>query len=309
VTTTAYEVTCRCGQVLRGARGRRHQVVPCPGCGRGVFVLPGAPVAAPRRARRSLWGALRWPLLAGALCLIAVVVGYSFALPYLKEQRFSLRSARPDPETLKAHLDAGRQALHQGRFRVALRELNAAVALRDRHPGALSAEENRALNQRQRQAQLLARLLHLTLEEVVARGKLVRNAEEWAEQFEDFRGRSVIFDDAVRRDDDGHPVLANHAVEAGDEPVRLALEDLEVLRDLPLGNEPRLIFGARLRSCLREQGGVWVVRFEPDSGVLFTDAEAVEAAFPVAAGEGLGEVMKRQRKWLDDRPMAPPARP
>jgi hypothetical protein len=224
------------------------------------------------------------------------------------EQSFARGPVGPDPEALKGHIDIGRRALHHGRFRVALRELNAAVALRDRHPGALSAAENRELNRLQRQAHLLARLLHLTLEEVVARGKLVRNAEEWAEQFEDFRGRSVIFDDAVRRDDEGHPVLANHVVEAGDEPVRLALEDLEVLRDLPLADEPRLIFGARLRGCAREQGGVWVVRFEPDSGVLFTEAEAVEAAFPVAAGEGLDEVMKRQRKWLDDRPLAPAVR-
>jgi hypothetical protein len=300
VGSAAYEVSCRCGQVLRGERGRRHQVVPCPGCGRGVFVLPGAPVA-PRRRRRFAWHLLRWPLLAGALCLVAVVVGYSYALPRLMERHFPRRAVPPDPGTLRGHLDAGRQALHQGRFRVAVRELEAAAALRDRHPAALPAEENRALNERLRQARLLARLLHLTLEEVVARGKLVRNAEEWAEQFEDFRGRSVIFDDAVRRDDDGQPALVNHVVAAGDEMVRLALEDLQVLRGLPLDDEPRVIFGARLRSCLREQGGAWVVRFEPDSGVLFTDAEAVEAAFPVAAGEGLGKVMRRQRRWLDER--------
>src|SRR5262249_36581119 len=124
---------------------------------------------------------------------------------------------------------------------------------------------------------------------------------------EDYRGRGVIFDDMVRRDDEGRAVLVNHVVQLNDERVRLALEDLAALQDLPLDDEPRLIFGARLRSCTREQGGEWVVRFEPNSGVLFTEAEAVEACFPVPADE-LRKVTRRQQKWVDERPMVTPVR-
>ena len=60
--------------------------------------------------------------------------------------------------------------------------------------------------------------------------------------------------------------------------MRLALEDLAVLHDLPLDDRPRLIFGARLAGCEREPGGGWVVHFERDSGVLVTDHDAVVAA-------------------------------
>ena len=40
---------------------------------------------------------LAGPLLAGAVCLAAVVVGYSYALPRLMERRLPRREARPDP--------------------------------------------------------------------------------------------------------------------------------------------------------------------------------------------------------------------
>src|SRR5690242_18544251 len=75
-----YEVACACGQVLRGRRQARHQVLRCDGCGQPVFVLGSSPLteagtsggaaagngAAPASppqpaAPRPLWF---WPLLA-----------------------------------------------------------------------------------------------------------------------------------------------------------------------------------------------------------------------------------------------------
>ena len=97
------------------------------------------------------------------------------------------------------------------------------------------------------------------------------------------------------------PLLANHVVEVEGTTVRLALEDLVLLRDLPLDAEPRVIFGARLARCAREEGGTWVVRFEPDSGVLLTDAGAVEACFPAAMDERLRETLVRQKGWVEGR--------
>ena len=69
-----------------------------------------------------------------------------------------------------------------------------------------------------------------------------------------------------------------------------------------------LVFGVRLAACDREEGGGWVIRFAPDSGVLLTDAEAAEAASPVSLGPGLKETLARQRGWLEERNVVPPAR-
>jgi hypothetical protein len=68
-----------------------------------------------------------------------------------------------------------------------------------------------------------------------------------------------------------------------------------------------MLFGARLRDCTREEGGGWVIRFEPDSGVLLTDAEAAAAC--AALEPRLKETLRRQQRWLDERGVVPPARP
>ena len=129
----------------------------------------------------------------------------------------------------------------------------------------------------------------------------MRDPEEWAAEFAAFRGRTFLFDDVVRRDNEGRPVLGSYVVEVKGEVVRLALEDLDVLRDLPLDEGPRMLFGARLAQCDREEGGSWVIHFAPDSGVLLTDLEAAEAASPGRPLDpGLKETLQRQQQWLDE---------
>src|SRR5438105_1847067 len=92
---TPYEVVCSCGRTVRGERGRRHQVVPCPGCGRGLFVLPRSPWLAPAGtggpslAGRLLRGPWRWPVLAGTVSLVVIVAGFLIVLPRMA------RSKRP----------------------------------------------------------------------------------------------------------------------------------------------------------------------------------------------------------------------
>src|SRR5260370_42281357 len=74
----SYDVLCSCGQSLRGARQRRHQVVPCPGCGRGVFVLPESPLETGEAAPAAPVSARPWwhaPLLAGGPWLGALLGG------------------------------------------------------------------------------------------------------------------------------------------------------------------------------------------------------------------------------------------
>jgi len=148
---------------------------------------------------------------------------------------------------------------------------------------------------------------------VATLARQARDAEEWQERFaREFRGRSVVFINVpVGRDRRGRPTLPlrTYDVEADDEFARVALEDLDVLRDLPLDDSPRLVFGARLLSCEREAGGELVIRLEPDSGVLLTDLEAVVAAEVQAPDEGLRRAIARQKKWLEERAAVEPARP
>jgi hypothetical protein len=79
---------------------------------------------------------------------------------------------------------------------------------------------------------------------------------------------------------------------------RVALEDLTLWRRVPLAPPRRLLFGARLRRLGREAGGVWVVRFQPDSGVLLTDPGAAAACCPAPLDPDLLEVLQRQQEYV-----------
>jgi hypothetical protein len=313
-----YEVTCACGQIVRGLRKRRHQVVPCPGCGAGVFVLPRSPwpavdggpppaVGSAAPAARSPW---LMPAVAGAVSVAVLLVLFLLALPLLSRRAPTGQAEVASPaQQLAAAVDTGRRALADGNYRLALREFSVVAELRDRNPGLLAPADDRRLAQLQRQGDLLARLLNRSLQEVVQEAALVRDPDEWQARFaDDYRGRGVIFDDTVGRDADGRPALSTYAVVVNKETVRLALEDLKLLQALPLAPPSRMLFGARLAGCAREEGGAWVLRFEADSGVLLTDPGAAASCCPAPLGRELEEVLHRQEEWLDDLAGRRPAR-
>jgi hypothetical protein len=244
--------------------------------------------------------------MAAGLCVALLAAGLGLLLPYLSRHPHQGKPKPPTLEEIEEHLGTGLKLLRQGKFHMSLDELNSALAMRLRAPGVLSAERGLELHQLHRQADLLSRLSPLPLEELVRQGRFVKAPDEWAAHWKAFRGRTVLFDDIVRRDDEGHPVFAGLVVQADGEQARLALEDIAALKDLPLDTSPRLIFGARLKSCLREEGGQCVIRFEPDSGVLLTDLAALEAACAVPLDEGAKAVMERQARWVEQfGPVAP----
>jgi hypothetical protein len=292
--------------MLRGARQAHHQVIACADCGRKVFVLPSSPFDQPveptSSARPPMWRSWRAPLLAGGVCTALVLVGFALMLPSLprrpKDENPS--EGRPELPDLVSRIDAGRTALAQGKFHMGHRLLTEAVELRAQWPGQLSSSQNTDLIQLHRQARLLSVLSARSVEEMIRHGRLVRDAEEWKAQFADYRGRGIIFDDIVRLED-SVPVLINHVIEVDDEIVRVALADLKVLGDLPLDGGIRVVFGAQLASCMREEGGRWVLRFEPESGVLLTDLGAVEACFLTPVNNDLRLTIERQRRWVEER--------
>lgn len=122
--------------------------------------------------------------------------------------------------------------------------------------------------------------------------------KEWHSKFEHYRGRTVVFDDVLRRDTQDRLTLGSYVVHSGDVEARVALEDLPLLRQLPLEPARRWLFGARLADCRREAGGVWVFRFEPDSAVLLSDEIAAAVCCPAPLDDELLSVLKRQDEWL-----------
>ena len=248
------------------------------------------------------------PILAAVGSVLLLLVGFVAAWPYLTRRPALSPVEERDAGALLADRDAARLELTQGKFQRGRRLLDEVLNQRDRRPALLTAEQNRDLNQLHRQADLLARLLTRTPEDIIRQGKLVRDPDEWDAQFGDYRGRTIILDDLFRRDHDSRPVPATDILEVGQEVVRLAIEELELLQDLPLNDSPRLIFGARLASCRREEGGAWVIRFEADSGVLITDPDLWQACSSADLDDDTRRVFARQREWLEKGSLVAPAR-
>src|SRR5262249_3669458 len=204
----------------------------------------------------------------------------------------------------QSHLESADAALAEGRLRRAVEEFSKARELALQRPDVLSAAQHRALLQRHREASLVADLLSESLDEILLRAARSPE-EEWKAQFEKrYRGpgqaNAVIFDAEVRRDAAGS-YHVDWDLKPGDEPARLDINDLAVLHDLPLNEPRRLLFGARLGSIAREQNGVWVVRFDPSSGVLLTDPHVVAACYPAPGDDTVRPLLEQQKAWTEER--------
>lgn len=305
-----YEVTCPCGRAVAGTRRAQHQVVACPGCGRPLFVLPASPLplvlsveerAAARRTRPSLVAQWWMPVTAAALTLIIVVAIFVVVLGDALRSR---ESAKISVDTLARHVLAGKKALSLGKFASAAQELEAAQKLRDRSPDMMTPPERRELNQLLRQAALLADLSNEAIDDILRHAvELIELDEaEWQAQFDRrYRGKSIVFDDEVRRETGGGYQMLGYRFFVRGKAARVDLSGVQLLKALPLDKPQRLFFGVRLAGVRLEAGGTWVVLFEPDSGVLITDPGAASACCPLPADE-LRDLLERQAHWLADLP-------
>jgi hypothetical protein len=302
-----YEAPCPCGQTLRGERQRSRQILSCPRCGRKRFIAASSPWLAPADSADRAAASARETTghLNSARFLLVIVLGgvAAMALIFLLVRPYLRRPATPtadaDPQAdIRTYLEAAEHYLRDGNVHLALRELNAASALGQRHPEALHRAEHQSLEQLRRQSDLLAHLLDHSLEEIARLAMQHHDDEEWRAKFADYRGRSVVFDDVLRRDARGQPILSFYVVRVGDIEARVAVDDLLLLRQLPLDPPRRWLFGGRLADCRREEGGRWVLHFEPDSAVLLTDDNAAAACCPAPLDEELRSILKRQDKWL-----------
>jgi hypothetical protein len=297
-----FAVKCSAGHLVSGLRRQQHQVIRCPECGVDVFVLPQSPFASiehsskldPSLTRRSLW---RGPALAGVATAVVVIAAVAVMLVVLHQKKEPLSD-------IQSYRLAAEEAIRAGRLRRAAEELAKALALAERQPGVLHPAELRSLTQLYRETSLLADLLSESLDEILERAARLPE-DEWKAQFEkrylgSGMANAVVFDAEVRQVGAGRYRL-DWELTAGDEPARLEIDNLQLLSDLPLHEPRRLLFGARLGSVQREQNGIWVVRFDPSSGVLLTDPSVVSARYPDPIDGELTHVLDRQRKWVEGK--------
>lgn len=212
-------------------------------------------------------------------------------------------------ERLQATIASARKALHEGSFSLAADLFNEAIQMRDARPEAISPEENRQLNQWQRQSELLAGELRLTLEEVLRAADESRNDEAWNAEFKrEYLNRRIIIDDVVVLNQHGKPELRNKAIGLPGVSGRVELDGLDLLDHLPLQPPRRWLFGASLASLNQEPGAVWVFRFRPDSGVLLTDRQAVLAwRKELGKDPEFNDLMERQAAALSSLPSPRPS--
>jgi len=286
----AFQVACACGHTLTGQRGSRHQVLPCPACARKVFVLGKSPLPPPHREGRAAVVAsgprLRrrdWSLILGVatVALGALVAAYFL---FLHE-----RPPGPIPNYVNEEdlLATAQKLLAQGSYRLALAEL-----AKGKGGATLRPEKERSWRQLAREAALLADLLAESLEDIIANAAGTA-PEEWEQEFAArYVGKAVVLDAAASRAGKGGYALDYPLLTAA--PARIAVDDLQLLNDW--GQDGRLIFGARLGSLRVEvPGPAWVVRFQPNSGVLLTQAEAASLSCPAFALDDARQVFAKQQ--------------
>jgi hypothetical protein len=301
-----YQVTCICGTIAAGYRQPHHQVVTCAGCGRKFFVLPASPLPPVdsflAKSPASPSGDLKqWrrPLIAAGLTFFAA----SVIIATLLYRHLHPPAAVQKPRTIGQHMDAGRTLLAQGKFFGAVQELELAEELQSRRPDLLSRAERRELSQLHRQAALMANLLPESLGEILhhAAELVHQDEQEWQRVFaERYRGKSLVFDAEIGRDDGGR-IEISYAFFVRGRQARLDLTNLQLFKTLPLQQPQRLLFGLRLADVRLEAEGIWAIRFESDGGVLLTDLGAA-AACCAQPEEELRELVERQAAWLANQP-------
>ncbi len=263
-------------------------------------VLAKVPNTTPAPAR---WPAfLSWHIVAPATLLLLFVVA-AILLSILGPSSPSV--SPPGPADVRQDWQAGQVALAQGRFQTASRELNRAVALQTRCQSAFSLTERRRLRQLQQEANLLADLLIEPLDEIARRAARLQalDMNEWQAVFNRrYRGQAILLDGVIRPNGPDHYEWVKRLDINGD-PGWINLDDLALLRHLPLDGARRLIFGARLAGIRLERNGGWRVDLEPDSGVLLTEAQAIKAVLPHPVPTGqLQAVLQEQRQWAEQLP-------
>lgn len=298
----SFHVVCICGHLLSGTRRDSFQLARCPKCGAERFVLPrsllpplqsGPKPAASAPARQfAVWKYLAFAGAAAIVLMLGVHLAFQNFVAKPVENNDADASNKTD---LRSSLQQAREHLALGKFRLAADVLGAEDA------GA-SAGERAAWRQIYREGSLLADLVPTPIEEILGHAAGIAEAEWQADFPHRYRGKSVVFDVLLSRSADGR-LAANYSLLAAGESARLEWNELQLFRDWRLEQPQRVIFGVRLaRIGLEPPGPAWVVRFQPDSGVLITNKEAIGRCCPPLADAESARVLQEQAERVSKLP-------
>ena len=303
IPEVSYQVTCSCGQILSGTRQSSFQIVRCPNCGSDRFILPRSPYASddgnigksPQKASGSnpwlrLWGL---PILAAAVTAAALLIIYLVFLKQhnpLKDDNVKAKETRPAQE----RLNLAEKHMAEGNFLLAANELDSAP------DKTLAPRQIRHWQQLHREASLLADLSAEPIEDTL-RHAAGMSHQEWQADFpRRYQGKAFMFDIHLQRQPNGR-VEADYILPAPDS-VRLEWRELEVLGKLDLDQPRRVILGVRLaRIDLEPPGPRWVVHFQPQSGVLLTDARAAALCCPPLGEPDALAILKSQAQMVGEK--------
>jgi hypothetical protein len=308
-----YEIECRCGTMLRGRRMAQSQTVPCPSCGKPVFVFPTSPLpqemlgslasgTAPDHPALRLTGAVKFwlgPAIAGGLALIVVgIVITTIVQRHRANASGGLVTSGTPTQQWDARLEAAKAAIADGAYRTAATELDAAAIVRDRFPSVANDSDYRSFRRMHRQVAVLADLSPESVEEIM-RHALGQSDKEWQAVFrERYAGKAIILDAPFFFNASGRLVI-DYQLEAGGLHGEWDLQSLALLSRLPLKTPQRLFIGFRLSDISRTGRDTWSVRPQADSGVLFSD-ESVLGGLSITIDGELRGVLRRQAGWEDD---------
>jgi hypothetical protein len=235
---------------------------------------------------------------------------YFWVWPRLVRQPDAAAPARKNSEA-QERLAAGKAAFQEGSYALALEKLIDAHWLCQRDPKALTYGESQQLNRIYWECALYANLVgrgptERVLADLLDEAGEHPNPDDWAAHFRrKYRAKTVIFDGVVRFDRRAR-TLDRSEVRGSRVKARISIEGLQLFDYLP--KEPRRwIFGARLASVRDEGEAGWVIRLEPDSGVLLTDRQALVTWNPALANDvEVDDVLQRQRDRLPALPATEP---
>jgi hypothetical protein len=231
-----------------------------------------------------------------ALGLAIAVLGRFFTF-----ERTDSRDVVLTPASFRQRLDLARKHVNAGSFRLAADEMVKLHIVWQAQPGLTSSQESQEMLQLEQEAQALADLSGNSLEEILDRAASIGEAEWLADFSHRFEGEAILFDLEVRGVGGKHFEHA-YLLWARGEPAVLDLDDLELLaKKLPL-QPPRTIFLARLASVRREAQRGWVIRLQPNSGVLLTEPGAARMCCPALAGAEVEALLQGQRAWAQRGP-------
>lgn len=203
--------------------------------------------------------------------------------------------------TARVAADRGREAIHDGDFRTASRELAAATAALDLLGRTdADAEEIRQLG---REASAANNLLRIPLIEILNEAEQSSDAEEWATHFgRQYADGWLVFDAPVVQTADSRGqkhIELDFPLTVHEKPVRI-IADVPALRPLATTTPRRVILAAQLAECrlVTTKPAHFEARLRPETAFLWSDFDSYAA---LGFQENDGRTAELTRQLLDEQ--------